>query len=250
MEFYSELNNEKIKIDFDSPIDISVPIEFKDNCLLAWGQSKPKKSPVRKGDWEGSIKNGASVNFNNIFFNPHAHITHTECCGHISIEEESINSVQKSFFFFSKLITVSPKKKGMDLVISEDMILEKINHEFKYETLIIRTNPNLPTKKNTNYSGSNPPYLTKDCILFIKKLGVKNLLIDLPSIDKEKDDGKVINHKIFFDIINGGNTNTITELIYVPSKVPDGDYLLNLQFMPINNDAAPSRPILFKIQRL
>ena len=147
MEFYSELNNEKIKIDFDSPIDISVPIEFKDNCLLAWGQSKPKKSPVRKGDWVGSIKNGASVNFNNIFFNPHAHITHTECCGHISIEEESINSVQKSFFFFSKLITVSPHKKGMDLVISDDMILEKINHEFKYETLIIRTNPNLPTKK-------------------------------------------------------------------------------------------------------
>ena len=46
----NRLNNEKIKIDFNSPIDISVPIEFKDNCLLAWGQSKPKKSPVRQGD--------------------------------------------------------------------------------------------------------------------------------------------------------------------------------------------------------
>ena len=83
-----------------------------------------------------------------------------------------------------------------------------------------------------------------------KETGVKNLLIDLPSIDKEKDDGEVTNHKVFFDLVTGGNMNTITELIYVPNNVLDGDYLLNLQFMPINNDAAPSRPVLFKIQYL
>ena len=248
MKVSIKYNKDAYIANLNTPIDISVPIQT--NGIGAWSLEKMRIDAVKKDGWVGDVDCGGGVNFNNIFFNPHAHITHTECCGHISIEEESINSIQKSFFFFSKLITVRPKKKGMDLVISEDMILEKINHEFKYETLIIRTNPNLPTKKNKNYSGSNPPYLTKDCILFIKKLGVKNLLIDLPSIDKEKDDGKVINHKIFFDIINGGNTNTITELIYVPSKVPDGDYLLNLQFMPINNDAAPSRPILFKIQRL
>ena len=55
------------------------------------------------------------------------------------------------------------------------------------------------------------------------------------------------NHKLFFDYSKGGNTNTITELIYIPNEVIDGEYLLNLQFMPIENDAAPSRPILFKI---
>ena len=36
------------------------------------------------GDWVASVQEGASVNFNNIAFNPHAHGTHTECVGHIT----------------------------------------------------------------------------------------------------------------------------------------------------------------------
>ena len=40
----------------------------------------------------------------------------------------------------------------------------------------------------------------------------------------------------------------ITELIFVPNNVFDGRYLLNLQFAPLENDASPSRPVLFEIQ--
>lgn len=42
---------------------------------------------------------------------------------------------------------------------------------------------------------------------------------------------------------------TITEFVYVPSTVNDGYYMLNLQVSPIQLDAAPSRPILFPVQR-
>ena len=101
-----------------------------------------------------------------------------------------------------------------------------------------------------DYSNQNPPYMTKECMLYIKKLGVKNLLIDLPSVDKEKDGGQVENHKLFFDSSSGGNNNTLTELVYISDEIIDGDYYLNLQIMPIENDAAPSRPILFKINYL
>ncbi len=192
-------------------------------------------------------KRWGGVNFNNIWFNPHAHVTHTECFGHISIDEKNINSIQKDFFFFSKLITVSPEKKEKDLIISKKIISNKINNLFDFDTLIIRTLPNENNKKIKDYSNQNPPYLSEECLLYIKEIGVKNLLIDLPSIDKEKDEGEVRNHKLFFDYSKGGNKNTITELIYIPDEVLDGEYLLNLQFMPIENDAAPSRPILFKI---
>jgi hypothetical protein len=40
---------------------------------------------------------------------------------------------------------------------------------------------------------------------------------------------------------------TITELIFVPNKVKDGTYILNLQIAPFENDASPSKPIVYKI---
>ena len=247
MKFSSYLRKKKINIDFSSPIDISIPLTFSKKKLRAWGVPFPKKEPVKIGNWIGCVKDGGAVNFNNIWFNPHAHVTHTECFGHISIDEKNINTTQKDFFFFSKLITVSPEKKEQDLIISKKIISNKINNLFDFDTLIIRTLPNENNKKVKDYSNQNPPYLSEECLLYIKEIGVKNLLIDLPSIDKEKDEGEVRNHKLFFDYSKGGNKNTITEMIYIPNEVIDGEYLLNLQFMPIENDAAPSRPILFKI---
>jgi hypothetical protein len=40
------------------------------------------------------------------------------------------------------------------------------------------------------YSHTNPPYLEEAAALSLRKLN-KHLLIDLPSVDKEKDEGKL-----------------------------------------------------------
>jgi hypothetical protein len=40
---------------------------------------------------------------------------------------------------------------------------------------------------------------------------------------------------------------TITELIYVEDSVLDGRYILNLQSASFENDASPSKPILYTI---
>jgi hypothetical protein len=42
---------------------------------------------------------------------------------------------------------------------------------------------------------------------------------------------------------------TITELIFVPNEVKDGPYLLNLQTAAFENDATPSRPVIYPIHR-
>ena len=51
------------------------------------------------------------------------------------------------------------------------------------------------------------------------------------------------------DIINYRNFKnfTITEMIYVDDKIKDGHYLLNLQIPSFVSDAAPSRPIIYKL---
>jgi hypothetical protein len=40
---------------------------------------------------------------------------------------------------------------------------------------------------------------------------------------------------------------TITEFIYVPDAIEDGTYFLELQLAPFENDASPSRPVLYKV---
>ena len=41
---------------------------------------------------------------------------------------------------------------------------------------------------------------------------------------------------------------TITEFIFVPNSVNDGAYFLNIQMAPFENDASPSRPVLYQIE--
>ncbi|WP_292947976.1 cyclase family protein [Olleya sp. UBA1516] len=242
------INNKKYTVNLAQPLDISMPLRASISNANAWYVDAPKIEPVVVNDWTASVKEGASINFNNIQFNPHAHGTHTECVGHITEQFYSVNKCLKHFFYLAEVISVAPELIGEDQVISKAQ-LQYLLKQRKPKALVIRTMPNTKEKKSRQYSNTNWPYLTEEAALFIKKIGVKHLLIDLPSIDKEKDDGKLLAHKAFWDF-NGKirKDATITEFIYVSNKIEDGKYILNLQIAPIENDATPSKPILYKIE--
>ena len=96
--------------------------------------------------------------------------------------------------------------------------------------------------------------MSEDAAIFIRESGIQHLLIDLPSVDKEQDEGNLLAHKAFWNVKNVNHLNTdarrnatITEMIYVPDEVTDGNYLLNLQIVSFENDASPSKPVLYKI---
>ena len=248
------INN--IQIDLSKPHDISIPLTNNDQNPIAWYQNRPEIEPVTMGDWIGKVSEGkSSTNFNNIFFNPHAHGTHTECLGHITRDFYSINQCLKQFFFTAELISVEPKAIGKDLIITKEQIVEKLHYNVSTEAIIIRTLPNPEVKKHLNYSNTNPPYLEEAAATFIREKGIQHLLIDLPSVDKEHDEGKLLAHKAFWNVKDVNNVNedarfncTITEMIYVNADIKDGSYILNLQFASFENDASPSKPILFKIE--
>ncbi|WP_264520335.1 cyclase family protein [Flavobacterium sp. N1994] len=247
------LINNTFEIDLSKPIDISIPLSNTDQNPIAWYIEKPVMEPVRFGDWVGKVSEGSSTNFNNIFFNPHGHGTHTECLGHITREFYSINQCLKQFFFSAELISVEPMKRNDDLVITKQQI-EKALGGRNPEAIIIRTLPNLESKKHKNYSKTNPPYLEEEAAIFIRESRIKHLLIDLPSVDREEDEGKLLAHKAFWNVKDVNNLNadarwdcTITEMIFVNDEVKDGSYILNLQIASFENDASPSKPVLYKI---
>lgn len=250
MKVKIKLNDKKYKVNLSKPIDISLPLSSSKENVNAWYLDSPKITPVTDGDWTASVEKGASVNFNNIQFNPHAHGTHTECIGHITKEFHSINDALKTFFFIAELISVSPViQENGDRIITKKQ-LENLLKDKKTEALIIRTLPNKEEKKSWQYSNTNPPFLEESAAEYIKEIGVKHLLIDLPSVDKEKDDEKLLAHKAFWNYHEKQRLDaTITEFIYVESKVKDGTYLLNLQIAPFENDASPSKPILYKLKK-
>ncbi|AOW20503.1 cyclase family protein [Urechidicola croceus] len=244
-----KINNKKYKVNLSKPIDISLPLLASEKNVNAWYLEPPKIEPVVDRDWVGSVDEGASVNFNTIEFNPHAHGTHTECIGHITKEFHSINDCLKKFFFNAELITVLPEKsKSGDKIISKTQLESNLKYN-NVKAIIIRTKPNSDAKLSKQYSNSNPPYLSEEAAVFIRKKGIKHLLIDLPSVDKEKDDGKLLAHKAFWNYDKKQRLDaTITELIYVKDEIEDGMYLLNLQIASFENDASPSKPILYKLR--
>ena len=250
-----EYKNKLFKVDLSQPLDISLVIQANENNPIAWYLNAPEIKPVVMGEWVGEVAKGtSSTNFFNIFFNPHAHGTHTECLGHITKKKYSVLDSLQTYFFYSKLISVTPQLINEDYVITIEQIQKLVYQSETIDALIIRTLPNDENKKSKKYSHANPPYLSEKAAIYIKDIGINHLLIDLPSVDKEKDQGALLAHKAFWNVKDIVNVNkearfdaTITELIFVSNQITDGYYLLNLQIASFKNDATPSKPILYKI---
>lgn len=240
-------NNKEYSIDLSAPIDLSIPVMSGKDNVNAFYIDPVTYIPFQAGSFVGDVNQGGSCNVNTITINPHGNGTHTETVGHISKEKFPIRNSLNRFFFFAKLITIAPEKLGEDHV----MTLEQIrNFQLENaEALIIRTLPNSTEKKVRQYSGTNPPYMTAEAALYLREAGIRHLLLDVPSIDREDDGGKLSAHHAFWNYPAAPRKDcTITELIFVDEKIPDGFYFLELQYAAFDNDASPSRPILYGVK--
>jgi kynurenine formamidase len=243
-------NNITYTVDTLLPINIAIPLQSgagNPNCFYA---AAPSFVPVKTDTFIGDTQQGGVVNFFDVQYNPHGNGTHTECVGHIATERYSINDCLKESLVIAQLITITPEQNGTDKVICKQQI-ENANIQNGCSALIIRTLPNVDSKLHKNYSGQNPPYIAADAMQSIVEAGIEHLIVDLPSVDREEDDGVLAAHHIFWNYNTGINSvrkyATITEMAYIPNQVADGLYLLNIQVMPIQLDASSSRLILYKI---
>ena len=248
-------------------VDLSIPLRFNGPQPNAFGVEPATAKACAYGDLVGDTRRGGSCNFEQITLIPHCNGTHTECVGHITHERISVRHCLTDVLVSAKLITIEPQpaiESGESYAVSfgdKDLIitrrsLEQALSSNKFDALVVRTLPNEDSKLTRVYTDSTTPYFTTDAMEFIVSLGVQHLLVDLPSIDRMSDEGKLSNHRIFWNVDQGSvkvkadtrMNSTITELIYVPNNAEDGNYMLNLQIAPFESDAAPSRPVLFKMK--
>lgn len=247
MRISIEFKGRTFAADLTEPLDISIPLRAAPDNVTAWYVKPPRIEPVVMGDWVGDVKRGGSVNFRDVYINPHGHGTHTECVGHISREDYSLNQCQRTFHFFAEVITVDPVQRGEDRIITRDQLIPACKQDGA-EALIIRTLPNDTGKLSRQYSNTNPPYLEPEAASWLVSRGIRHLLIDQPSVDREQDGGKLSAHHAFWLYPENTRTDcTISEMIYVDPAIADGLYLLNLQITALENDASPSKPVLYRL---
>lgn len=242
--------DKKFRVDLNAPIDISAPLHVNHHPICYWSDPLTIET-IRAEGFIGSVEAGGSVNHRKITITPHGNGTHTECYGHIAADPlATINSVLPSFHFIARLITVEPRQHDGDWVINRND-LAMLKQQDNVTAIVLRTLPNTPDKLTKNYSGTNPAYIKMEAIYHLVACGIDHLLIDLPSVDRESDGGKLEAHKAFWQYPQNIRKHaTITELVFVPDFVPDGLYLLNLQIISLESDASPSKPILYKLKEV
>ena len=247
--------------------DLSIPLDFNGLQPNTYDVAKAMSKAYEVDGFIGDTRRGGGCNFEVLSLIPHCNGTHTECIGHITDERYSIHRQLKEVMIRASLISVTPQKasetaeqympdfREQDKVITRKIVADALaNQSLDFlEALIIRTLPNDESKKNRRYMQEEPPFMSLDAMEYLEGFGIRHLLVDLPSIDRTFDEGRLSAHHIFWNVEQESHLpdkdayfhKTITEMIFVPDEVPDGQYLLNLQIAPFVGDAAPSRPVIF-----
>lgn len=263
------LKEQHFTFDTSKVKDISIPLKFNGEQPNIYNTKRAESRAYEADGFIGDTRQGGGCNFEQLTLVPHCNGTHTECIGHITHKRFSIQEQLKDALIPATVLTVSPEnamtstdtyhpeKEKDDVFISAGSLkngLDNIPKEF-LKALVIRTIPNDAAKMKRNYMQKQPAFFSIEAMNYIVKTGVEHLLVDVPSLDRAYDEGKLNAHHLFWNMEAGSHkegpnsmvNKTITEMIYVRDEVADGLYLLNLQIAPFVSDAAPSRPLLYPL---
>ncbi|MFT4551867.1 MAG: arylformamidase [Chlamydiales bacterium] len=269
MKITVTINSQNYEVDRQKPIPIAIPLHFNESQPNPHGVSPAISTPREVPGMIGDTRLKGSVNWEQLILTPHSNGTHTECVGHITDERLAVNSCFSESFIACTVISVTPLRGGesddsylpekdpKDQLITKASLTKALDHceEEFCEGLVIRTLPNPTDKRHRCYLKNPPAFFSLEAMAYLVKKGVRHLLVDLPSVDRASDGGHLAIHRLFWGVAPGSKTldqkvrqdKTITEMIFVPDNVPDGQYLLNIQIPCFMSDAAPSRPLLFPL---
>jgi kynurenine formamidase len=259
----------ELSIDLEQPVSLAVALEFAGPQPRHFGAPRAAAQPFEAPGFKGTVARGASCNCEVITLIPHCNGTHTECVGHLTREPLDAHRVIPLGLLPALLLSVTPEAADAALESSEpaplsgDRLITRralqrawpLHPPFAPQALALRTLPNDAAKRTRDWSAANPAYLSQEAAQLLVSRGILHLIVDLPSIDRTHDDGKLTAHRIFFGLARDvaalasatRPAATVTELAFMPDELGDGSYLLQLQAAALGGDAVPSRPLLYRL---
>ena len=261
------LGDRELGVDIARPVSLALELDFAGPQPRHFGAPPASARPFEAPGFPGTVARGASCNCEVITLTPHCNGTHTECVGHLTRERLDASRVAPLGLLPALLVSVDPETAGSEgsdpAPRPDDLLVTRraLEHAwpqrapFEARALIVRTRPNRADKRVHDYSAETPPYLTREAAQLLTARGIAHLVVDLPSIDRARDEGRLTAHRIFFGLPPGSTAlaaaarreATITELAFVPDELRDGACLLELQVPALAGDAVPSRPLVYPL---
>ena len=263
------VGNREVRIDLAQPVSLAIALDFANGQPRHFGAPPATSRPFAVPGFEGAVERGASCNCQTLTLIPHCNGTHTECVGHLTREPLDAHGVAPLGLLPAVLVSVEPVNRADgegtepnpqpgDFLVTRRALARgwtDIEPPFAPRALVLRTLPNHPDKRHQDYSNQTPPYLTREAAQWLVERDIEHLVVDLPSIDRAHDEGRLTAHRIFFGLPRGDTklahatraSATVTELAYIPDTLKDGACLLEIQVPAIGGDAVPSRPLLYPL---
>jgi kynurenine formamidase len=265
------LRGKQWRVDTARAHELSIPLVFDAPQPNFFGAPIATKDALTAGTFIGDTREGGSCNCETYSFTPHCNGTHTECVGHITRDRIGVRSISIPPYSIARLVTVAPtaaattseRSDPAPRATDELITLASLESALAGDSLsdatalVVRTLPNPISKQHRSYGPTPaPPYFSAEFMRMIVAQGIRHFVVDLPSVDRAEDDGRLTAHRIFFGLPAGSSDAsqaaradaTITELAYIDDAIADGWYVLNLQTAPFVADASPSRPLLMPLQ--
>ncbi|NNE05037.1 MAG: cyclase family protein [Xanthomonadales bacterium] len=252
-----------LTVHLDQGVDLSVTLNPDGPQPSFFAGAPARAEPLKAPGYVGSVAGGGSCNADVLSYVPHCHGTHTECIGHLQARPAMLLDTIDQQPCLAQLVTLQPVSPGatqeyyVEELPAEEQLMTRADLESQIGTdvpsadaLVVRTAPNPIQKRSTDYAAAPPyPVFSQQAMQWLSGGHWKHLLIDLPSLDRAHDGGRLVNHRLWWRIDsqepNPAHKRSVTEMIYVPDELADGIYWLELQLQPLASDAVSSRPILY-----
>ncbi len=266
-----EQGDRRLVADLADPLPIAIPLDFGGPQPQFFGASRASARPLRAGSFVGDTREGGTCNCEELSLAPHCNGTHTECVGHVTDERVSVIEAVRGGMSLALLVSVEPVRADEtdetsdplpepdDRLVTARALAAAIETHLPLqpEALVVRTLPNRADRFSHAYEGPAPaPYLSREAAALLVERDIEHLVLDLPSVDRADDHGRLTAHRLFFGLPAGSRHAphasrpgaSITELAFIAPTIRDGWYLLDLQIPAFLLDAAPSRPILYPVR--
>ncbi len=253
--------------DLSDPLSIAIPLDFDGVQPNHFDAPRAHAHALTERGFAGDVRAGGNVNCEQLSLTPHCNGTHTECVGHLTTDRIAVHEVLRGGLQVARLVSVRAAALGdcgeraaPDAAAGEPVVTAALlsaalaGFAGESDALVVRTLPNDAGKLTRRYAGAAPaPYFTAEAAAFAAHAGILHLLVDLPSLDRGADGGRLAAHRAFWGLPDGARRAhdavrrdaTITELCWIAPTIKDGWYLLDLQLPAFMSDAAPSRPLLY-----
>jgi arylformamidase len=246
-----------LEVDYSAATSLALELDFDHMHPRHFGAPPASSTAFRTDGFEGEVVLGASCNCRSITLIPHCNGTHTESVSHLTLQQEALHRIVPFAPIPAVLLTVPPRnardttddtdpppQRGDWVLTRGDLLSAWEPHvSFAAKALLLRTSADAHT--------ANPPYLSRQFMRELVARGIEHLVVDLPSVDRSQDEGRLTAHRIFFGLPPDSTDRsqairprcTITEFAHFPAQLRDGPCALQLQLPAFTGDAVPSRPV-------